>query len=212
MGDPIHYLMSRSHFILHLFLCLQVVSLAVNAQSRGIKGGLTLSSLSTGDSTYDHLKPSGHVGVYSSSSLNDWLGLQAELLYIQKGARESYSIIGGYGVSKIKLNYLELPVLAYAQWESLRFYAGVYLSSLLWAKVTNEGSDGTVYLKGVEDRSEYNTFDFGIIGGLGVQLAFLELGARYEYGLRSLGEGNLFIGTLPTAKNITLQAYVGFGF
>jgi hypothetical protein len=57
------------------------------------------------------------------------------------------------------------------------------------------------------DTDDFNKFDAGISGGLGIDLDVVNFGVRYNYGLTKIGKDNSF--TSSDAKNSVFNVYVG---
>ncbi|HTO17321.1 MAG TPA: porin family protein [Edaphocola sp.] len=80
-----------------------------------------------------------HVGAGSYINLSDFMGLQLEILYAQKGAKftqELYGAVGPYyNHYRMILNYLEIPLaLKYYYRDDIHFGAGVSFNRLINSK------------------------------------------------------------------------------
>ena len=86
---------------------------------------------------------------------------------------------------KYNLNYLDLPVLAvFKLGESAEIHIGPCASYLLGANVSYSGDiangDNTI------DKDHLKSFDYGLVGGFGLNFGTVQVGARYNYGLAKI--------------------------
>lgn len=175
------------------------------------KVGMSMTNL-TGDMDGD-MKIGYNVGVGMDYAFSEDWSLQSGLSFTGKGAK-------GEGI-KIKMNYVELPILAaykFALGENMKFVvnAGPYLAVGLGGKMTVDGEDGgSVKLFSKEDGAEealMKRFDLGIQYGIG-----LEVGEHY---LVNLTGQNGFINPLNdkvwgeelSTKNMAFSISVGYRF
>ena len=175
------------------------------------KVGMSMTNL-TGDMDGD-MKIGYNVGVGMDYAFSEDWSLQSGLNFTGKGAK-------GEGI-KIKMNYVELPILAaykFALGENMKFVvnAGPYLAVGLGGKMTVDGEDGgSVKLFSKEDGAEealMKRFDLGIQYGIG-----LEVGEHY---LVNLTGQNGFINPLNdkvwgeelSTKNMAFSISVGYRF
>jgi hypothetical protein len=73
--------------------------------------------------------------------------------------------------------------------------------------------DGTV--EGIEDLNvdNFNRFDYGLAGGIGLEFRSFVIGGRYNYGLNEVGKSGTLSGELTRdSKNSVASFYIGFGF
>lgn len=172
------------------------------------KVGMSMTNL-TGDMDGD-MKIGYNVGVGMDYAFSEDWSLQSGLNFTGKGE----------GI-KIKMNYVELPILAaykFALGENMKFVvnAGPYLAVGLGGKMTVDGEDGgSVKLFSKEDGAEealMKRFDLGIQYGIG-----LEVGEHY---LVNLTGQNGFINPLNdkvwgeelSTKNMAFSISVGYRF
>ena len=137
-------------------------------------------------------------------------------MYSSKGAKVSYHnpLLGGE--YRFNLNYLELPVLAvFNLGKNFNLHAGGYAAYLTSANVKAE-DDGSSNEQLISfDESQFNRFDYGLVGGLGFDIKNVSIGARYNYGLNQIGEKDQSVISseiLRNAKNNNISLYVGYGF
>lgn len=204
---------SKKTKILFVVVLLSALSLTVshyaNAQARaGIKGGLNVSNLYIDDVNDENARYGFNVGVYGQILSTDAFALQPELLFTTKGAKGEYTGLIDQTV-KFNLNYLELPVLAvFKLGDAAEIHVGPYASYLLNANVSYSGdiSNGTDEI----DKDQLKSYDFGLVGGLGLNFGALQVGARYNYGLVKLADSNTAESFLGDSKNSVAQLYVAF--
>ena len=174
-----------------LLIALTVFGLTqTNAQNFGFKGGYNYSSFN-GEVTKDNsLKGlSGfYVGALLELPLGDVISLQPEVIYSRQGAawEKDYNIpILGKGSLKndIKLDYLNIPVMAKVNLGPLFLQGGVQFGFLVGKPETSSTVNGRRVTEEL-DKDAYASFDFGVGAGLGVNLSehfFIE--ARYTHSL-----------------------------
>jgi hypothetical protein len=185
-----------------LFASALLLALSAQAQITLIpKAGITVTSIS-----YDEVPAGqkGRIGFVGGAGVEigivkNFFSVQPELLFIQKG--EQYDAEGV--VTKAKLNYLELPVLAKVSFgsETVKGYvnAGPSVAFGLMGKQTVEGGpnagetdirfgDGS----GEGRRSLDNRFDFGLQFGGGASIGAgpgsMVVDVRYGLGLTDLND------------------------
>lgn len=191
-------------------LCALTASVAEGQESSsprmGIKGGLNVSNLHMDDVTDKNPRFGINLGIYGQVFSNDVFAVQPELLFSMKGTHNEYDGIAD-GKLKFNLNYLDLPVLAvFKLGESAEIHAGAYASYLLHANVSYEGDLGS----GSEDldRDHFKSFDYGLVGGFGLNFGAVQVGARYNYGLVEIADSDAANLILGDAKNSVAQIYM----
>lgn len=163
-----------------------------NAQNFGFKGGYNYSSFN-GDVAKDNtLKGlSGfYVGALLELPLGDVISLQPEVIYSRQGAAWEQKNILGEFKKDLKLDYLNIPVMAKVNLGPLFLQGGVQFGFLV-------GKPEVSYTRGAQrvtekvDKDAYAAFDFGVGAGLGVNLSqhfFVE--ARYTHSLTNALDPN----------------------
>lgn len=186
-----------------VFAVLTIVS--INAQEFGAKAGVNFAALN-GDGDFDG-RTSFFVGGVVEFEISETFSLQPELLYSSQGAKSSFSEEGFDFETIIKLDYLNIPIMAkYYVTEGLSIEAGPQVGFLLSAKAEFK-EDGESETEDIKD--ELSTIDFGLNFGLGYKLdSGLNFGARYDLGLSNVAdsEDNLDV------KNGVFQLSVGYFF
>ncbi len=141
------------------------------------------------------------------------------MLYSNVGARITYggsdlaSVLGiEEGKVRFNLNYVQVPIAVVANLGPFNVHAGPYLSYLVGANVKNLKTAGLNASQIAElDTDSFNRLDYGVLGGIGVNVDAFTVGARYNYGLRAVGDSGLAGSLTNNSKNGVFQLYVGFG-
>ena len=200
-------------------LIVTVLSLAVlgaRAQARARAGlclGLNESSYKesyqSNEFTSDW-KTGLHAGVFGELPLSGRFGLEADLLYSQKGGVDP----GDTTVPKItlRLNYLDLPVLVnFYITPKLAVQAGPEIGLLLVSRAHSGDYTATIH-------DVYRSFELGVAGGVFYQLPRgFSVGVRYIQGFKPITKtiqftdfsGNL-IGSAAIGNNMTAQLTVHY--
>lgn len=176
-----------------LLIALTIFGLTqANAQNFGFKGGYNYSSFN-GDVAKDNtLKGlSGfYVGALLELPLGDVISLQPEVIYSRQGAAWEQKNILGEFKKDLKLDYVNIPVMAKVNLGPLFLQGGVQFGFLV-------GKPEVSYTRGAQrvtekvDKDAYASFDFGVGAGLGVNLGqhfFVE--ARYTHSLTNALDPN----------------------
>ncbi len=182
----------------------------------GVKGGVNFSNFYTEDVDDENVLIGFNVGVFTEMKLNNMISLQPELLFTTRGSTLNYNNTFATGEAKFALSYLELPLLFRVNFgNTFNIHAGPYAALLVNSKITNEGAGGTFNFEETINRDDLNTFDYGLAAGFGFDLGGLGIGARYNYGLQTVGKERTFLGqpyTFPNGKNSNLSIYAAFYF
>lgn len=174
-------------------LALPTVGLA-QLPSLGLKGGVNLADVSGPDSDY---KAGLSLGAYASFSVFPMLSIQPEVLFSQKGAKE--------GDAKLEADYVDIPVLLKVK-PSL---PGVGLSPYLFA-----GPSAGILLSaksgGVDIKDAYESAEFSLVLGGGLEFGRISVDARYDLGLSSATKDELAGVALDAMKNRAFTVMLGF--
>lgn len=203
-----------------LVICLIVATFTASAQDDkefrfGVKGGFNLSNLYIDDVDDEKAKVGLHVGLWMKAPIGELFAIQPELLWSSKGTK-----IGQYqnipftqdGEVRFNLNYVDLPILASVTLGPISIQAGPYISYLFNANVKNLKEDLSTGSAIDLDRNDFNALDYGLAGGLAVDIKGFQLGVRYNYGLREIGKSDIAGQITKNAKNSVAQLFVGIGF
>src|SRR4051812_2956304 len=144
----------------------------------GVKGGINLTNLYVDDVEDENMRVGFNVGLYGKLPIARGLSIQPEVLYTTKGAQLTYNNILGSGKYKFNLNYVEVPVmLAINLTQNFHLNVGGYAAYLTNANVKHVNGNGDV--TGTQDLNadKFNRFDYGVVGGLGVDIENFTIGA-----------------------------------
>lgn len=192
----------------------------------GVAGGATFSSMDL-QPTVRQKNLTGLLGGISArytteKYFNMICAAQLEFNYTQRGWEEDFDDKTGNSYSR-RLNYLEIPFLAHLAFGKepygLQFYInlGPQIGILLGDEETYEGTwsiesrpnaTQSIYAKPID-----NKFDYGITGGLGLELRtkagnfFVE--GRYYYGLGDIFN-NSKTDDFGRSANMTISARLGY--
>jgi len=177
----------------------------------GAKVGLNYSNKY--DSQGEKYSADGKIGFaaggFVSIPLNEFIGIQPELLFSQKGFKATSTILGADVTLTRTTNYIDIPIfLAIKPSEMLTILAGPQYSYLIKQKdvFTNPISN-------IETTQDFNTDNIRkntlcLVGGVDINLANIVLGARVGLDMyNNNGDGT---STTPRYKNVWAQATVGF--
>lgn len=209
------YIMKTKFKLLSIFLITAFVGVLssqdanaqMNSNARyGIKGGFNASNLYVDDVDDENARYGFNVGLYGQILASEAFAIQPELLYTTKGSKVEYSNIVNQTV-QYNLNYLELPVLAvFKLGKAAEIHLGPYASYLLNANIKYKGD----FVNGTDEINKDNlkSYDFGLVGGLGLNFGAVQVGARYNYGLVKIADSNAARTVLGDSKNSCAQLYL----
>ena len=204
--------------IIIILLSIFVYSGRVNAQSGenknrfGLKAGVNISGLL--DDNVDDRDPIAgfNGGAFLKVAFSDHIAFQPEVLYSMKGGKLNYDEGALKGSATFRFNYIDVPLLAVINLTpNFNIHGGVFISSLLAAKIKNDANFNGLDSDKDYDKDDFETLDYGLAGGIGIDLDRVSIGARYEYGLNTIGKDQSFLGQsyqFPDARNSTVQVYV----
>lgn len=189
---------------------------ATSNLSFGVKGGVNFSNLYTEEVDDNNVLTSFHVGVFATFPITDILGIQTEVLYSRKGAELEYNNAFLSGTAQFRLNYIEVPVLLkFNITDNFNIHAGPYVAYLIDVDVVNKSSNANFDFEENLNNDDFNKFDYGLSAGLGFDFNSFGIGARYNYGLATVGKERNFFGTnyaFPDGKNSNLSIYAALKF
>ena len=180
-------------------LCAIVLAVAfvssgvASAQERpaavGVKAGVNFANLDfEGDGASVSLDPRKGIvgGLFVVWPASTRLALQTEALYSQKGAQMEE----GGDSAKIKLDYLDVPVLArfsspVSSGTSFHVFAGPSFSFRVSAK-SESSFDGEEENEDIDEDVE--RFDLGLVAGAGLELGRFVIDGRYTWGLSNINK------------------------
>ncbi len=186
----------------------------------GVKGGLMITNFAQvgEEMTDNNLKLGGTAGLFAKIPVLGFFSIQPELLYMSKGSSTKYqfgsgTITPGVGALDFNLNYLELPLLAVININKyVNIHAGPYAAFLLSANVKNKSQNAAFNSYDELNADNFQRIDYGISGGVGLDLKPVIAGVRYDGSLRSLGKSGVNGYLTQDARNSAFQIYIGLGF
>lgn len=180
----------------------------------GIKGGINLSNLYVDNVKDENVKVGANIGLYAKIPVTKCVSIQPEVLYSQKGAQVNYNNLFGSGKYRYNFDYIEIPVsLVFSIAKKISILAGGYTAFLASAKVKDVDANGNI--NGVKElnKDNFETFDYGLVGGVGFDVENTNIGLRYSYGLKNIGkDGTLSGNLLQNSKNSVISLTIGFAF
>lgn len=173
----------------------------------GAKAGVNINKIS-GQSYKSGFNYNFQAGGFLQFNFSNRLGLQPEVNFVQTSSEFSddpsdiYNDIFRDGSQKkAKLNYLEVPVLLnvnVGMSKRIKLQVGPAYGGLLKQTVDSLKNNGDIYKNG----------EWAAIGGLWIQLPFINLGARYKLGLTDLNG----IDNRQSWKSQAIQVFIGITF
>lgn len=169
----------------------------------GVIGGLNLSQMDFQPDIRQKYLMGANGGLFARYTSEKYFGMicaaQLELNFSQRGWTENFDDGTNNGYSHT-LNYIELPLLAHLSWgkekKGFQFFInlGPQISFLMGDSEKFEGNwkaeDRPESIRAIYGKEIENKFDYGITGGLGIELKtkagnfFIE--GRYYYGLSDI--------------------------
>jgi len=123
----------------------------------------------------------------------DLFSIQTGLLFTQKGGQFTSNLLGTSMSSSTRINYLMVPVsqlffLEIARETRLIFQTGVNLGFALGGTIRTEiqGETETQSIEFGSAEHEFNSFDFGVNFGIGVEFLNFQVGVGYSIGISNL--------------------------
>ncbi len=176
----------------------------IYSQNIGVKGGLNISWLKFDERSRDDMKALNidrkalygyHFGIVLDRQIVSPIGVRLEVLYSQKGFKTFLKTSTEEEEVKTTLTYVEIPLLAKLKFGVIYFTAGPYLGYTASGDVA---TTNTIIASGVSTtehvkkdfENDMKRFDFGLNGGIGVQLGttgiklFIE--TKFSIGLTNL--------------------------
>lgn len=177
----------------------------------GIKGGINISNVyDSNQEDFDTDSKLGlAAGIFLGLPLSTYVGLQPELLYSQRGYKETGSLFDSEFTRKT--NYLDIPLLlAIKPSPVLSLLAGPQFSFLLDGEYDFESDiiSGEVGQDFDNEDARKNTLC--ITGGIDLNLENLVISGRAGWDLKENNKDGS--SDTPRYKNVWLQATIGFRF
>lgn len=183
--------------------------LAAQTMARyGIKGGFNATQLYIDKTAEQNTLLGFHAGVFSQFLSSKSFAIQTELLYSTNGYKAHYTELANQEI-QYNLNYLDLPILAVIKLgDAGEIHLGGYASYLLSANISYDPNLASGINKISKD--DLKSYDYGLSGGMGINIGNFQVGARYNFGLVSLANSNAAKILLGNAKGSCTQLYVSF--
>lgn len=193
----------------------------------GLKGGINLASMAQENAPDVQYAIAGTGGLTFDLNLWNHFTLQPELLFIQKGSKTRYEVLGLNFEQIITLNYLEIPVLAKVRFgnygEDDDF--GVYAAVGPWAGFALSGKSRTTQflstgIRGDSMVEEFRfdasdnrkRFDYGACAAVGVAINRILLEGRYNYGLAKVLPASTGMDPAPVQQTRGISVTLGVVF
>ena len=163
--------------ILTIMFAVLAMSITAKAQSWawGPKVGMTFSTINGAENA--EVREGVVAGLFAERAVNEWLVMQADLLFSQHG----YDLKADPKV-RYRVDYISLPIVGkYYLIDNLNFQLGGQFEYLVGAKKKVSGSSSQSV------RDEFNRYNIAFIAGIGYDFDFgLLLEGRYFYGLTQM--------------------------
>jgi len=181
-------------------LSIFFVSVSFAQVKFGVTAGLNVSRMTAsggGESDNTDFKAGFQAGLVADLGISPSFSIIPELLFSQRGGKDSYSEGGGKWTSSETLNYLQLPVNAAYKIDAgygskVLIFAGPYLGYGLSGKMKGtyeENGDKeteSVDLKFGSGDDKLKAIDFGINAGVGYQFEKIFFKLQFNQGLSNL--------------------------
>lgn len=167
----------------------------------GIKAGLNLANVTKIDDS--KFKPGFTAGAFGEYVINDFFGVQAELLYSMEGYKYDK---GGLKITDTR-DYLNLPIFAkFYVLEGLSVDIGPKFGYALSAKRKTEGATAGNGTHKYYSDDNFKKFDASAVMGLSYRFAMgLDVFARYNLGFTKINDGS-------DSKNSAITIGAGYRF
>jgi hypothetical protein len=192
----------KAKFFLPLLAALFVSSALMAQFHIGFKGGTNITKVD-GYSFKDKFNYGYHIGGFAEIGLGEKIGIQPEVLFNQYATtldsnyNNIYDNVFTSGQSKVKLNYLSVPVLLNYKLigNFLSLQAGPQFSILM-------KQDKSLLQNGAE---AFKKGDFSMLGGVQLKLSAIRISGRYAIGLNNIND----IGNKDEWKSQGFQVSLG---
>ena len=232
-GNERRRIILRKNILTAIFLLLFITpgAKAQIEQSRsilevGISGGMNLNRMDFQPTIRQKLNSGMNGGVsvrYTSEKYFSMIcAAQLEVNFAQRGWKEDFDDGTGNYYSRM-LNYVEIPLFAHLSWGKeeigLQFFfnGGPQFGFLIGENETYKGNWQTEErpssIRPIYGKQPQNTFDYGIAGGLGIELKTkagnFSVEGRYYYGLSDIFH-NSKLDDFGRSANQTISIKIGY--
>ncbi|MEO6638674.1 MAG: porin family protein [Ginsengibacter sp.] len=205
----------------YFFIFLTLISMSLVAQNKkfdansdhenffrvGGKAGLNINKI-TGQAYKSGFNYNYLLGAFMQFNFSKTLGLQPELNFVQSSSEFTNDpssvyddlFLGG-SQQKARLDYLKVPLLLNINLgpsKRVKLQLGPQVGGVLKEQVDSLKNNGDIFKKS----------DWSAVGGLWIQVPFINLGARYEVGLSNLND----IDQQQKWKSQAFTIFAGFTF
>lgn len=193
------------------FACAALLAAPVTSSAQnsrfGAKGGVSIATQAvSGPDGGESLDARIGVvaGVFWTLPLASWLDLQAEGLYVNKGAK--VTLLGVKSTAVI--DYAEVPVLARVRFGSghVRYYAAAGASTAFRVKAKTRATFGDT-TEELDIADQVEPIDFGLAAGGGVEIGRLVFDGRYTFGFTDIDKD-----AKSETRNRAIAVTAGFRF
>lgn len=171
----------------------------------GLKAGVNFANMQfeEDESSIEDLARNGSTkftgGLTFILPLGDAIAIQPEILYTQKGAERSFSVLGEEFTNNLTYHYIDIPLLLRlslgdTHGEGLGIYinGGGYAGYALSGKSENTTPLGNTETEFTFDKDDQQArIDYGIAAGGGITLGNIFLEVRYNHGINNLLDDDL---------------------
>ena len=164
----------------------------------GARVGMNVANI-LGDYGDSDAKLGLKLGVVGCFPLADDIYLEPGIYYSPKGTKHEWSAAGVNCKNVCNLNYLEIPLNGVYKYEinsnlTVRGHFGPYFGFGMFGKTKYE-EDGKVISKyknfsSKSGQKNYNSFDFGLNFGAGIEFSVCYLGVQYGIGITNLNKND----------------------
>lgn len=183
----------------------------VEGPSFGLRGGVNFSNLYVEDVDDENMLVGFNAAGFVEIPLNSVVSIQPELGFTTKGSEVRYDNFFAEGSTKFRLSYIEAPVLLrFNITRGFNIHAGPYVAYLVDARIKSEDANGATIDEDELNEDDLERIDFGLAAGLGFEFGGFGVGARYNYGLTTVGKEQTVLGqtfTSPDGKNSVLSVF-----
>ncbi len=173
----------------------------------GAKAGLNINKI-TGQAYKSGFNYNYLLGAFMQFNFSKTLGLQPEINFVQSSSEFTNDpssvyddIFLGGNQRKAKLDYIKIPLLLNVNIgpsKRVKLQLGPQIGGVLKETVDSLKNNGDIFKKS----------DWSAVGGLWIQIPFINLGARYEVGLTNLND----IDNQQKWKSQAFTIFAGFTF
>lgn len=198
-------------FLINMTIAQEDVLDLRNKVTFGIKGGVNISNVyDSKQQDFDTNSKLGlAAGVFLGLPLSTYVGIQPELLYSQRGYKETGSLFDSEFTRTT--NYLDVPLLlAIKPSPVLSILAGPQFSFLLDGKYDFKSNIISGQVTQDFDNEDVRKNTLCLTGGLDLNLENLVISGRAGWDLKENNKDGS--SNTPRYKNVWLQATIGFRF